>query len=300
MKTSAKLAVFFLALLTATASLRAADVTIGNGQTVKYSETTDFTATSNISGPTAAGEKGTFTMDIATDTFNGTRYKGKITGNLDVYKTGGKNWRMYNANSDYVGTTYLQGGNLYLTTGSELGKSTIKWSSGQIVNEGNEGVLNCVIKQDSTTFKAVTLQNAGANAVVIGGDSSSFTVNSGMTTTLTNSGAGTLTLSSKTIKNSGTLNLTNSGAGSLVFQGISLAGTVNLANTGTGSVSVTAITVSQNTLEFQNSSTGDAHITSKITVNSGKDVHSARPTPRTKTVPGRFTSTERSPARTRS
>ena len=168
MKTTLKTtAAILLALSMGGFAVQAADVVISNGETVKYSETEGFTLTSNISGPTAEGEKGTFIMDVADTTFEN-RYKGTITGNLDVYKTGGYNWRMNNANSDFNGNFYHQGGNVYLATGHELGNSTIYWKSGQIVNEGNDGIRNSVINNN------IVLENGGDHATRCGWNTSDY------------------------------------------------------------------------------------------------------------------------------
>ncbi|MBR0192438.1 MAG: PEP-CTERM sorting domain-containing protein [Thermoguttaceae bacterium] len=155
MKTTFKTTVaILLALWMGGLTVQAADLVISNGESIKYSETTGFTLTTNIVGPTGSDEKGTFYMDVTDTTFEN-RYKGTISGNLDIYKTGSQNWRMNNANSDFNGNFYHQGGNVYLATGHELGNATIYWKSGQIVNEGNDGIRDSVINNN------IVLENGG-------------------------------------------------------------------------------------------------------------------------------------------
>ncbi|MCR5163832.1 MAG: PEP-CTERM sorting domain-containing protein [Thermoguttaceae bacterium] len=168
MKTTLKTTVaILLALWLGGLTVQAADLVISNGESIKYTETSGFTLTTNIVGPTGSGEKGTFTMDVTDTTFDN-RYKGTISGNLDIYKTGGQNWRMNNANSSFNGNFYHQGGNVYLATGHELGNATIYWKSGQIVNEGNDGIRDSVINNN------IVLENGGDHVTRCGWNTSDY------------------------------------------------------------------------------------------------------------------------------
>ncbi len=153
-----------------------ADFTIAAGEDVSYSSLTDFNQTSNITGPGADEEKGVFRMDISDDQFSGVRYKGKITGNLDLYYTGTGNWRMYGVN-DYTGDTYVQSrASVYLTTGKELGTGTIYWqgNGGHIVNEGNEGFRATVLDNNVVLATGKHVFRCGWN---IDNNPASFTLN---------------------------------------------------------------------------------------------------------------------------
>ncbi len=156
----------FPAVLSFAAAVSAADIPIGNGQTVKLSELAAVPArTDSITGPTAAGEKGTFYYDGAVTNYSGTTFQGKVSGNLDFYFTATQNLRFNSSTTDFVGDFYHQSGsNVYFSTGKEAGTGTLYWSGGgQIVNCGNDNVRNCVLDCDIVLLDRDHTMRAGWN-----------------------------------------------------------------------------------------------------------------------------------------
>lgn len=155
----------------------AADFTVAAGESVYYTSLADFNQTSNVTGPGADEEKGVFYMDITDNQFVGNnRYKGTISGNLDLYYTGNQNWRTYCVNT-YTGDTYIQStASVYITTGKEFGTGTIYWqgNGGHLVNEGNEQYRTLVLDNNIVMNSGSHILRAGWNTE---NNPASFTVN---------------------------------------------------------------------------------------------------------------------------
>lgn len=161
----------------------AADYTLADGETKTMDS---FSTTDNFYGPTGEGTSATLKLNNSSEI---RFYSGNITGNIDLYHTGAnvRTYNSYNAGvTPFRGNVYLQGGNVYLSTGKELGTGTIYLqSNGQLVNEGSqkEGnfTRNCVIDNNivlsNTSTSGVSTRTIRGGWNIPDGGTASMTLN---------------------------------------------------------------------------------------------------------------------------